>query len=41
VDLAVRVPSDETPRIQESHITILHIICYLVERGLFGSQPRA
>ena len=41
VDLAVRVPSDETPRIQESHITILHIICYLVERGLFGSQSRA
>ena len=41
VDLVVRVPSDETPRIQESHITILHIICYLVERGLFGSQSRA
>jgi len=41
VDLVVRVPSDETPRIQESHITILHIICYLVERGLFDSQSRA
>ena len=39
VDLVVSVPSDETPRIQESHITIFHIICYLVERGLFGSQP--
>jgi D-sedoheptulose 7-phosphate isomerase len=37
VDLVVRVPSDETPRIQESHITIFHIICYLVERELFGN----
>jgi len=41
VDLVVSVSSDETPRIQESHITILHIICYLAERGLFGSQSRA
>lgn len=38
VDLAVKVPSDETPRVQEAHITILHIICYLVERELFGEN---
>lgn len=37
VDLVVRVPSNETPRIQESHITIFHIICYLIERELFGN----
>jgi len=38
VDFVVGVPSDETPRIQESHITIFHIICYLVERELFGNE---
>jgi D-sedoheptulose 7-phosphate isomerase len=36
VDYLVNVPSTETPRIQESHITIGHIICYLVEKELFG-----
>jgi len=36
VDLALKVPSDDTPRIQEAHITILHIICYLIEKELFG-----
>ena len=36
VDYLVDVPSAETPRIQESHITIGHIICYLVEKELFG-----
>jgi D-sedoheptulose 7-phosphate isomerase len=35
VDLAIIVPSYETPRIQEAHITIGHIICYLVEKELF------
>lgn len=33
-DLTVAVPSDSTPRIQETHITIGHIICELVEREL-------
>jgi len=33
-DLILRVPSDITPRIQEAHITIGHIICELVEREL-------
>ncbi|MEJ2252596.1 MAG: D-sedoheptulose 7-phosphate isomerase [Candidatus Lokiarchaeota archaeon] len=35
-DYCLRVPSTDTPRIQESHITIGHIICYLVEKELFG-----
>lgn len=35
VDLCLRVPSDSTPRIQESHIAAGHIICSLVERALF------
>lgn len=36
VDYLVDVPSTDTPRIQESHIMIGHIICDLVERTLFG-----
>lgn len=35
-DICIKVPSLETPRIQESHILIGHIICYLVEETLFG-----
>lgn len=34
-DIALIVPSDNTPRIQESHITIGHILCELVEEKLF------
>jgi D-sedoheptulose 7-phosphate isomerase len=30
------VPSTDTPRIQESHILIGHIICQLVEENYFG-----
>ena len=35
VDICIKVPSNDTPRIQETHITIGHIICQLVEEGLF------
>lgn len=35
-DIAIIVPSTDTPRIQESHILIGHIICDLVEAVLFG-----
>ena len=35
VDLHLTVPSSETPRIQEAHLVIIHIICDLVEKGLF------
>ena len=31
----LRVPSDDTPRIQESHILIGHIVCGLVEQEMF------
>ena len=37
-DLTIMVPSDDTARIQEAHITIGHIICHLVEKGLFGES---
>ena len=35
-DYCICVPSIETPRIQENHITIGHIICAVVEEELFG-----
>lgn len=35
-DLALVVPSTDTPRIQEGHITIIHIVCDLVEKALFS-----
>ena len=38
VDYIVAVPSDNVPRIQESHIMIGHIICYLVEKSLFDKK---
>lgn len=34
-DLLINVPSTDTPRIQETHILIGHIICEIVERELF------
>lgn len=34
-DFIIKVPSADTPRIQEAHIMIGHIICELVERNLF------
>lgn len=37
VDLPIVVPSSNTQRIQEGHITIAHIICELVEDKLYGN----
>jgi D-sedoheptulose 7-phosphate isomerase len=37
-DIELIVPSNNTPRIQESHIMILHIICELVEKELFSNE---
>jgi len=39
-DILLNVPSMDTPRIQESHILIGHIICCLVEDELFGHLKR-
>ncbi len=36
VEIALVVPSDNTQRIQESHITIGHILCELVEQHFAG-----
>jgi len=35
-DLSLVVNSNETPRVQESHILVIHIICELLEKRLFG-----
>ena len=37
-DLLLNVPSTDTPRIQEAHITMGHILCELVEEELFGDR---
>jgi D-sedoheptulose 7-phosphate isomerase len=34
-DYLINVPNTDTPRIQEAHIMIGHIICELVESKLF------
>ena len=38
VDIDLTVPGHDTPRIQEGHITIIHILCELVEQALFGEK---
>lgn len=35
-DIAIIVPSNDTPRIQESHILIGHIICDIIEKEVFA-----
>lgn len=37
-DFMIKVPSCETPKIQESHIMIGHIICAIVEKAIFGEN---
>lgn len=37
-DMCLRMPSHETPRVQEAHITVGHIICGLVEHIIFPRQ---
>lgn len=36
-DFLINIPSNDTPRIQEAHITVGHIICETVENNLFGA----
>ncbi len=39
-DYLINVPSNDTPRIQESHIMVGHIICELVESELFKNEQK-
>jgi len=36
-DIELRVPADQTARIQETHITIIHALCDLIDYQLFGA----
>lgn len=38
VDVHITVNSDDTPRVQEGHITVIHILCDLLEKRLFGQK---
>jgi len=38
--ILLNVPSDDTPRIQESHIMLGHIICQLVEENYFDQHEK-
>ncbi len=40
VDVPIVVPSDHTPRIQETHIAIIHVLCELVDDALFPASSR-
>ncbi|MCL2761090.1 MAG: D-sedoheptulose 7-phosphate isomerase [Desulfuromonadales bacterium] len=35
-ELSIVIPSSDTPRIQEAHIMIIHILCDLLEKEIFG-----
>lgn len=35
-DILINAPSDETPRIQEVHALVVHVLCQLVDAKLFG-----
>ena len=35
-DYCIVIPSEDTPRIQEGHILVCHVLCELVERELFA-----
>lgn len=37
-DIEIRVPSQSTPRVQESHLTIVHALCDLIDRQIFGVE---
>lgn len=37
-DYSLIVPSDDTPRIQEAHIMLGHIICEIVEMAIFDNK---
>lgn len=38
LDVAIKVPSKNTPRIQEAHLMVLHSICEIVEKKLFQNE---
>jgi len=39
-DVALCVPADSTPRIQQGHLALLHLLCGLVEDNLADQNPK-
>ena len=39
-DHIIKIPSNSVPRIQESHILIIHLICQIVENGIFKNDKK-
>ena len=37
-DVCIQVPSESTPRVQECHILVVHMLCAAVEEALFGQH---
>ena len=37
-DVHVAIPADRTPRVQEVHGTLLHVLCELIEDGLSDTK---
>ncbi len=37
-DICLKVPSGDTPRIQEAHILLGHILCEMIENGVFNQK---
>jgi D-sedoheptulose 7-phosphate isomerase len=37
-DIEIRIPSNSTPRIQESHLFTVHAFCDLIDREIFGTD---
>ena len=40
-DIEIRVPANETARIQETHLLIIHCICDIIDYRLFGHEGAA
>jgi D-sedoheptulose 7-phosphate isomerase len=39
-DIAIAIPSRDTQHMQEAHLAVEHLLCSLIERGLYGSMDR-
>jgi D-sedoheptulose 7-phosphate isomerase len=39
-DVSLIVRTEDTPRVQEGHITMIHILCDLLEKRLFGRKAQ-
>lgn len=37
-DIVIKTPSNDTPRIQEMHLVVEHVICEIIEKGVNGEK---